>query len=60
VLLTFLSYTGARISEVLNARVSGIKDESDTKIVITKEKGPKIRKTPLHPKTLVCSKRVDL
>ncbi|MCB9063458.1 MAG: tyrosine-type recombinase/integrase [Halobacteriovoraceae bacterium] len=49
-ILTFLAYTGCRISEVVNVRVCDIRTENDIKVVIIKGKGSKIRKIPLHPK----------
>lgn len=57
-LLTFLSYTGCRISEVISVRLSDIKTENDIKVVIIKGKGAKIRKIPLHPKLWVVLKEL--
>lgn len=48
-ILTFLSYTGARISEVVSVRLSDIKKEKGHPVVIIHGKGSKIRKIPLHP-----------
>ncbi len=59
-LVTFLSYTGARISEAINIRVSDIKTENDIKVVIIKGKGSKIRKIPLHPKLWMVLKELIL
>jgi site-specific recombinase XerD len=50
--LSFLLYTGCRISEVLAVRVSDIEDRGNLKVVVIRGKGEKIRTLPLHPKLL--------
>lgn len=50
--LSFLLYTGCRISEVLAVRVSDIEDRGNLKVVVIRGKGDKIRTLPLHPKLL--------
>lgn len=57
-ILTFLSYSGCRISEVIAVRVLDIKTENDIKVVIIKGKGSKVRKIPLHPKLWVVLKEL--
>ena len=57
-LLTFLSYTGCRISEVVGVRVSDIKTENDIKVLLINGKGSKMRKIPIHPKLWVCLKEL--
>ena len=49
-LLTFLSYTGCRVSEVTHVKASDIVFENDIPVVIINGKGAKIRKIPIHPK----------
>ncbi|MCB9063278.1 MAG: tyrosine-type recombinase/integrase [Halobacteriovoraceae bacterium] len=49
-ILTFLSYTGCRISEAINVRVSDIREKNDVRVVLIHGKGSKIRKIPIHPK----------
>jgi site-specific recombinase XerD len=51
-ILSFLLYTGCRISEALAVRVSDIEDRGNLKVVIIRGKGDKIRTLPLHPKLL--------
>ena len=50
--LSFLLYTGCRISEALAVRVSDIEDRGNLKVVVIRGKGDKIRTLPLHPKLL--------
>lgn len=50
--LSFLLYTGCRISEALAVRVSDIEDRGNLKVVAIRGKGDKIRTLPLHPKLL--------
>jgi site-specific recombinase XerD len=50
--LSFLLYTGCRISETLAVRVSDIEDRGNLKVVIIRGKGDKIRTLPMHPKLL--------
>jgi integrase len=50
--LSFLLFTGCRISEALNVRVSDIEDRGNLKVVHLRGKGEKIRTLPLHPKLL--------
>jgi integrase/recombinase XerD len=50
--LSFLLYTGCRISEVLAVKVSDIEDRGNLKVVVIRGKGDKIRTLPLHPKLL--------
>ena len=50
--LSFLLYTGCRISEALAVKVSDIEDRGNLKVVIIRGKGDKIRTLPLHPKLL--------
>lgn len=49
-ILTFLCYTGCRISEAVNIKVSDIRFEKEIPIVLINGKGSKLRKIPLHPK----------
>jgi len=58
VLLTFLSYTGCRISEVTHIKASDIVFENDIPIVVINGKGAKIRKIPLHAKLWVVLKEL--
>ncbi len=51
-ILSFLLYTGCRISEALAVRVSDIEDRGNLKVVIIRGKGEKLRTLPLHPKLL--------
>lgn len=51
-ILSFLLYTGCRISEALAVRVSDIEDRGNLKVVVIRGKGDKIRTLPLHPKLL--------
>jgi len=51
-ILSFLLYTGCRISEALALRVSDIEDRGNLKVVVIRGKGDKIRTLPLHPKLL--------
>lgn len=51
-ILSFLLYTGCRISEALAVRVSDIEDRGNLKVVVIRGKGEKIRTLPLHPKLL--------
>lgn len=48
--LTFLFYTGCRISEVLNVRVKDLEIRESMPIVVIRGKGDKLRTLPLHPK----------
>jgi site-specific recombinase XerD len=57
-LLTFLSFTGCRISEVVGIKVSDIRSENDIKVVIINGKGSKIRKIPLNPKLWIVLKEL--
>ena len=50
--LSFLLFTGCRISEALAIRVSDIEDRGNVKVVCLRGKGEKIRTLPLHPKLL--------
>jgi integrase/recombinase XerD len=50
--LSFLLFTGCRISEVLAVKVSDIEDRGNLKVVHIRGKGEKIRTLPLHPKLL--------
>jgi site-specific recombinase XerD len=50
--LSFLLFTGCRISEVLAVKVSDIEDRGNLKVVHIRGKGEKIRSLPLHPKLL--------
>lgn len=50
--LSFLLYTGCRISEALAVQVSDIEDRGNLKVVVIRGKGDKIRTLPLHPKLL--------
>ena len=50
--LSFLLYTGCRISEALAVRVSDIEDRGNLRVVVIRGKGDKIRTLPLHPKLL--------
>ena len=49
-LLHFLFFTGARISEALNVRVSDLSTQHNVGLVIVRGKGDKLRTLPLHPK----------
>jgi len=49
-ILTFLSYTGCRVNEMRNVRVSDISFEQDLPVVKIQGKGAKFRKIPLNPK----------
>ena len=49
-LLHFLFFTGVRISEALNVRVSDISFQESVGIVVIRGKGDKLRSLPLHPK----------
>ena len=51
-ILSFLLYTGCRISEALAVRVCDIEDRGNLKVVVIRGKGDKIRTLPLHPKLL--------
>ena len=51
-ILSFLLYTGCRISEALAVKVSDIEDRGNLKVVVIRGKGEKIRTLPLHPKLL--------
>ena len=51
-ILSFLLYTGCRISEALVVRVLDIEDRGNVKVVHLRGKGDKIRTLPLHPKLL--------
>ncbi len=51
-ILSFLLYTGCRISEALAVRVSDIEDRGNLKVVLIRGKGDKLRTLPLHPKLL--------
>jgi site-specific recombinase XerD len=51
-ILSFLLYTGCRISEALTVKVSDIEDRGNLKVVIIRGKGEKLRTLPLHPKLL--------
>lgn len=48
--LSFLLFTGCRISEALAVKVSDIEDRGSVKVVCLRGKGDKIRSLPLHPK----------
>ncbi len=48
--LTFLFFTGCRISEALGVRVGDIENRAGVKVVHIRGKGEKIRALPLHPK----------
>lgn len=50
--LSFLLYTGCRISEALSVLVSDIEDRGNLKVVVIRGKGDKLRTLPLHPKLL--------
>jgi site-specific recombinase XerD len=50
--LSFLLFTGCRISEALAVRVSDIEDRGNVKVVHLRGKGDKLRTLPLHPKLL--------
>lgn len=50
--LSFLLYTGCRISEALAVKVLDIEDRGNLKVVVIRGKGDKIRTLPLHPKLL--------
>jgi site-specific recombinase XerD len=49
-LLHFLFFTGVRISEALNVRVSDVSSQENVGIVVIRGKGDKLRCLPLHPK----------
>ena len=49
-LLQFLFFTGARISETLNVRVSDISPYGNVGLVVLRGKGDKLRILPLHPR----------
>ena len=51
-ILSFLLYTGCRISEALEVKVSDIEDRGNLKVVVLRGKGDRIRTLPLHPKLL--------
>ena len=51
-ILSFLLYTGCRISETLAVKVSDIEDRGNLKVIVIRGKGEKIRTLPLHPKLL--------
>jgi len=48
--LTFLFFTGCRISEVLDLKVGDIEVRGGVKVVHIRGKGEKIRTLPMHPK----------
>lgn len=50
--LSFLLFTGCRISEALAVRVSDVEDRGNVKVVHLRGKGDKLRTLPLHPKLL--------
>jgi len=49
-ILSFLLFTGCRISEALAVKISDIEDIGSVKVVCLRGKGDKIRTLPLHPK----------
>lgn len=48
--LHFLFYTGARVSEAINVRVSDLSEIDDIPVVHIRGKGDKLRTVPLHPR----------